>query len=292
MSDTPYKLGVLGGTALLSLTLKYVQEHHRMTPFGATSSVVIEGTLPNDHRIVFIPRHGLDHSIAPSQVNYRANVYAMKRLGVTHLLSISAVGSLQESIRPGEHVVIPDQLFDATKGIRPRTFFDTGLAVHVPMGDPFCSSFRRTLIQTANQCQLNRVHHEGTYVVIEGPQFSTTAESHYYRNVVPGAAVIGMTALPEAALAREAGLSYSILALPSDYDAWREGQEAVTADAVMAGLAGFGNLTNDFITILTEMLYDVESCNCASTLQGFAVHTAMSARPHSDANRTLGVPLE
>lgn len=283
------KLGVLGGTALLKLDLKDIQEHSPETPFGNASTQVIEGTLPNGHRIVFIPRHGLGHEIPPHAVNYRANIFLMKKLGVTHLLAISAVGSLQAEIIPGAHVVIPDQLFDATKGLRRRTFFDEGLAVHVPMGQPFCPALRRILIQSANQCDLTRVHTEGTYVVIEGPQFSTSAESLFYKGVVPNAAIIGMTAMPEAALAREAGLSYGVAAMPSDYDAWRDGQ-AVTADEVKAGLQSFGDFPLLMVQIVTEMLHTIETCDCASTLEGFAVHTAPASRPDTEAFRILGVP--
>ena len=282
-------LGVLGGTALLALDLKDIKHHQPMTPFGPASAQLVEGTLPNGYRIVFLPRHGPNHTIAPSQVNYRGNVYRMKELGVTHLLSISAVGSLEEVIKPGSHLVIPDQLFDDTRGFRARTFFDEGMAVHVGMGEPFCPAFRNVLIQSANQCQVNRVHTTGTLVVIEGPQFSTRAKSLFYKYQVPEAAVIGMTASPEAELAAEAGLHYGIACLPADYDAWRSGQ-AVTADEVKAGLAGFGDAPLRLVSIVTEMMSHPAACNCNQALQGFAVHTHPEARPDTDTNRLLGVP--
>lgn len=263
-----------------------------MTPFGPASGRFIEGTLPNKHRIVFLPRHGPHHQIPPSAINYQANIYGLKKLGVTHVLSISAVGSLLEEIVPGSHIVIPNQLFDFTKGLRARTFFEKDMAVHVPMGDPLCPEFSSVILQSASQLEQGMVHGTGTLVVIEGPQYSTRAESLFYKNSVPGAAVIGMTALPEAALAAEAGLHYGIACLPADYDAWRTEEEAVTADAVKAGLEGFGDSPLRLVSTVTEMMYRQLPCNCEHSLQGFAVHTAMAAREDSETNRLLGVPFD
>ena len=292
MHTRPSKLGVLGGTSLMELDLSDVIRHPPMTPFGTASADFVEGTLPNGHRIVFMPRHGRGHQIQPSAINYQANIYGLKKLGVTHVLSLSAVGSLQEGIIPGgSHIVIPDQLFDSTKGLRKRTFFEQDLAVHIPMGETLCPEFRTILIRSANQLEFSRVHTTGTLVVIEGPQFSTRAESLFYQNSV-GADIIGMTALPEAALAAEAGLHYGIACLPADYDAWRLGQAAVTADEVKAGLAGFGDAPLRLVNIVTEMMYLQESCACAQVLRGFAVHTVMEARPDTETNRILGVPFD
>jgi len=292
MHKKPFKLGVIGGTALMELQLTDVKKHQPNTPFGVASARFVEGTLPGGQRVVFLPRHGISHQIQPSAINYRAIVYGMKKLGVTHLLSISAVGSLQEEIIPGKHLVIPDQLFDQTKGIRARTFFENGMAVHVPMGNPFCSAFRELLIQSAELCKSDKIHPKGTLIVMEGPQFSTRAESIFFRKTVPGAAVIGMTAQPEAALAREAGLSYATLCLPADYDAWREGEEVVTADAVKAGLEGFGDVALRIISSVAANLNSVEDCNCAQSLEGFAVHTFPEARLLSEKTDILGVPRE
>jgi 5'-methylthioadenosine phosphorylase len=293
MDTKPIKLGVLGGTSLMELELTNVKRHQPMTPFGPASADFVEGTLPNGHRIVFLPRHGNHHQIPPSTINYQANIYGLKKLGVTHVLSISAVGSLEEGIKPGgSHFVVPHQLFDVTKGLRKRTFFEQDLAVHVPMGEPFCPEFRATLIQSVNQLQPDRVHTTGTLVVIEGPQFSTAAESLFYKYSVPEAAVIGMTAVPEAGLAREAGLHYGIVCLPADYDAWRAGKEAVTANEVKAGLAGFGRAPLRLVNLVTEMMSHQEACDCDKVLQGFAVHTAMEARPDNETNRILGVPFD
>ncbi len=291
MTSVTPKLGILGGTALLELPADQTQVFPRMTPFGLTSANPIVARLSTGHEVVLLPRHGQAHEYAPSQVNYRANIYALKSLGVTHILAFSAVGSLQAYIAPGEDIVIPDQLFDFTKGLRARTFFDTGLAVHVPMGEPFCTPWRETLIECARRCAPKQVHTKGTYVVIEGPQFSTAAESHFFRNTVPDATVIGMTALPEAALAREAGISYAVVAMPSDYDAWRDG-EAVTADEVKSGLANFGSFTDNMVAQVLCVMDKLPPCECRKVLQGFAVHTAASARPDNDSNRILGVPFD
>lgn len=225
-------LGVVGGSGLYDLPgLRNIQEHSISTPFGQPSDAVITGEV-DGKPIAFLPRHGRGHRFTPSEVNYRANIFALKTLGVTHILSVSAVGSLQEKYAPGT-VVIPRQILDKTVGIRQRTFFGQGVVGHVSLADPFCSSLQEVV---AGACQAQGVttFHEGTYVCVEGPRFSSRSESHAFR--AEGCGIIGMTAMPEAALAREAEIPYCTLAFVTDYDCWREDEEAVSVDAVLAVL--------------------------------------------------------
>lgn len=221
-------LGVIGGSGLYAMeALEKVAETIPETPFGQPSSPVVSGAL-GDHRVLFLARHGLGHVLAPTQVNYRANVYALKALGATHLLSISAVGSLREELEPG-HVLLPSQLLDRTTR-RVSTFFDDGLVAHVAVADPYCP-FLSEVVADAAEVTGAVVHRDKTYVCIEGPRFSTRAESHAHRAL--GADVVGMTAAPEAFLAREAELPYATLALVTDYDCWRP-REDVDVPSVLA----------------------------------------------------------
>lgn len=225
-------LGVVGGSGLYDLPgLTQVQEHAISTPFGQPSDVVITGVVEG-RRIAFLPRHGKGHRFTPSEVNYRANIFALKSLGVSHILSVSAVGSLQEKYAPGT-VVIPKQILDKTVGLRQRTFFGQGVVGHVSLADPFCPQFQKIV---AEACMAEGVttFHEGTYVCVEGPRFSSRSESHAFRS--EGCGIIGMTAMPEASLAREAEIPYCTLAFVTDYDCWREDEEAVSVDAVLAVL--------------------------------------------------------
>lgn len=229
-------LGVLGGSGLYAMaSLQNVRSVAVDTPFGAPSGSYTVGELPRPGlepvKAIFLPRHGVGHVLTPSEVNYRANIHGFKQLGVTHLLSVSAVGSLREEIAPG-HVIVPDQLVDRTRG-RASTFFGGGLVAHVQFGDPICGRLR-PLVLAAAAAEGATVHDGGSLVVMEGPAFSTRAESELYRSW--GAKIIGMTALPEAKLAREAEISYAILALATDYDCWRVGEEEVSVDAVIAVL--------------------------------------------------------
>jgi 5'-methylthioadenosine phosphorylase len=222
-------IGVIGGSGLYEVDgLQDVREVRVDTPFGAPSDALIVGRL-GEAEVVFLPRHGRGHVYLPSEVPYRANIHALKQLGCSWVLSVSAVGSLREAIEPG-HVVLPDQFFDRTRN-RVSTFFGDGCVAHVGFGDPVCSVARGFLREAANEAGAV-VHDGGTYVCMEGPAFSTRAESNAYRET--GASVIGMTNLPEAKLAREAELSYATLALATDYDCWREGHDAVTVDQVIA----------------------------------------------------------
>ena len=221
------KVGIIGGSGLYDFGVG--RKHQVSTPYGEPSGAITETTL-GSHTLFFLPRHGQGHRLLPSEVNYRANVFALKRLGVSALLSVSAVGSLREDIAPG-HLVLPDQYIDFTKGVRPSSFFGQGTVGHVAFADPTCHTLRDFYRDTARGLGLT-VHCGGTYICIEGPQFSTRSESHFYRSIpVPNSriSVIGMTALPEAKLAREAGLCYQTLAMSTDYDCWNEKEEDVSA---------------------------------------------------------------
>lgn len=226
-------VGVIGGSGLYAMEgLTNVQEIAVDTPFGAPSDVFVTGELEGVP-MVFLPRHGRGHRVSPSELNYRANMYGMKKLGVTYLISVSAVGSMREEIHPGDIVVV-DQFIDRTVQ-RPHTFFSEGIVAHVALADPICPLLADTLYE-ATQALNIRSHKGGTYICIEGPQFSTRAESRLYRSW--DVSVIGMTNMPEARLAREAEISYSTLALATDYDCWHEGEEDVSVEAVVAVLKG------------------------------------------------------
>jgi 5'-methylthioadenosine phosphorylase len=222
-----FMLGVIGGTGLYDLPdLENVTKVTIETPFGSPSAPLITGTVGGT-KIAFLARHGHGHHITPTDIPVRANIFALKTIGVTHLLTINAVGSLQEHLPP-RTAVIPDQIIDRTVG-RPRTFFEGGIVAHVGLADPYCSAFREAVHRHTSDAQ-DMVHDGGTYVCIEGPQFSTRAESRLYRQW--GADIIGMTAMPEARLAREAGLCYAALAMVTDFDVWHESEDDVTLDMI------------------------------------------------------------
>lgn len=224
-------LGVIGGSGLYAIEgLSAVEELHVDTPYGAPSAPLVQGELEGV-RLVFLPRHGIGHAIPPHRINYRANVCALKKAGATHLLSVSAVGSMKEAIAPG-HMVVVDQFIDLTRR-RVSTFFDEDVVGHVAFADPTCALLGEAVAGAARRAGAT-VHEGGTYVCVEGPTFSTRAESLLYRSW--GVSVIGMTAMPEAKLAREAELPYALLALATDYDCWHAEEEDVTADAVVAVL--------------------------------------------------------
>jgi 5'-methylthioadenosine phosphorylase len=226
------KVGVIGGSGLYDMEgLEKIAAEAVITPFGAPSDKFVTGEL-HGVPMVFLPRHGRGHRILPSEVNYRANIYGMKKLGVTHIISVSAVGSLREEIKPG-HIVLIDQFFDRTLG-RPATFFGGGVVAHVPFADPIENDLRKILLETGRELGIT-VHDGGCYVCMEGPMFSTRAESHFYRSI--GANVIGMTNLTEAKLAREAAISYATLALATDYDCWRTAESNVDVMDIMKVMA-------------------------------------------------------
>ncbi len=225
------KIGVIGGTGLYGLSgLTQLSEIQPDTPWGPASSPLMCGRL-GDTDVVFVARHGIGHRFLPTEVPYRANVFALKAAGCSHVLSVSAVGSLQEAYAPGD-VVVVDQFIDRTRS-RVSTFFGKGVVAHVAFGEPLCGYLRGVVVDAAREVGAP-VHNGGTYVCMEGPAFSTRAESRLYRSW--GGDVIGMTNVTEAKLAREAGLSYATLAFVTDYDAWREGHDSVTAEEIMAVL--------------------------------------------------------
>lgn len=223
--------GVIGGSGLYDMAgLSHVERVSVETPWGMPSDEIVLGTLEGT-RTAFLPRHGRGHRFTPTEVPYQANIWALKKLGCSFVVSVSAVGSLKEQIAPG-HLVVVDQFIDRTTS-RPRTFFGEGVVGHVPFADPVCPTLRQMLLDAARGAHTHVVD-GGTYVCIEGPTFSTRAESHLFRSW--GASVVGMTNLPEARLAREAGLSYATLALATDYDCWHAGHDDVSVEAVVAVL--------------------------------------------------------
>lgn len=236
----PVKIGIIGGSGLYNMeALKDVEEVRVETPFGSPSDALIVGTLDGT-RVAFLARHGRNHHLLPSELPFRANIYAMKYLGVDYLISASAVGSLQELVKPVD-MVIPDQFIDRTKN-RVSTFFGDGIVAHIGFGDPICMNLAGVLAEAIASLPLPDVtlHRGGTYVCMEGPAFSTKAESKLYRSW--GATVVGMTNLPEAKLAREAEIAYATLALVTDYDCWHPDHDSVTVEMVIGNL--FKNASN------------------------------------------------
>jgi len=255
-------IGVIGGSGLYQMDgLNAVREVAVATPFGKPSDKLVRGKL-GDSELVFLPRHGKGHRWLPTEVNFRANIFAMKKLGVERIISVSAVGSLREEVAPG-HLVVPDQFIDRTSK-RASTFFGRGLVAHVGFADPFCLHLSEVLARSAQQAGAT-VHRGGTYVCMEGPQFSTRAESHLYRSW--GAHVIGMTNLQEAKLAREAEICFATLALATDYDCWNEHAGDVEIEHVLAVLQNNVSLARRTIGTAVAALTEQRDCNCASALK-------------------------
>ena len=278
-------IGIIGGSGLYDIEgLRKVTERSIKTPFGAPSDKVMLGEL-DGIRIAFLSRHGRGHRINPSEINYRANIYALKSLGVRRVISVSAVGSMKESIKPGD-VVLPDQFIDFTKR-RVSTFFEGGIVAHVSFGDPVCASLGTALLDAARTVGAT-VHEGGVYLCIEGPQFSTKGESRLYRQW--GVSVIGMTNLPEAKLAREAELCYATMALATDYDCWHETEEAVTVEAILTTLRQNVVLAKRLLRAAMPAVADVKSCNCQRALQD-AIITAPDRMPAS-LRRKLAVLMD
>ena len=258
-NDKTVIAGVFGGSGVYEMEgAEVVAEHRLETPFGSPSDNVVELTVAG-RSLFFIPRHGKGHRLMPSEVPYRANVHAMKQMGVTHLLAVSAVGIMREHVKPGD-MVVPDQIFDRTKDVRPSTFFGDGIVGHVSMADPFCDELRG-VVASATRERGGTVHEGGTYVCMEGPQFSTRAESFFYRDAVD-ATVIGMTAIPEAKLAREAEMCYALLAMGTDYDCWHEEEEDVSVATVIAMLKANAALANSIVQRVVELLPAASGCAC------------------------------
>jgi 5'-methylthioadenosine phosphorylase len=255
-------VGVIGGSGLYRMEgLKKIREVEVKTPFGKPSDKLIKGVL-GETELIFLPRHGKGHRWLPTEINFRANVFAMKKLGVGRIISVSAVGSLREEVAPG-HIVVPDQFIDRTTQ-RPSSFFGKGIVAHVSLADPFCKDLSAKLADAAT-AEGAKVHARGTYLCMEGPQFSTRAESHLYRDW--GADVIGMTNLQEAKLAREAEICFGTLALATDYDCWNEAAGDVEIDHVLAVLQQNVNLAQKTIGRAIGMLNEPRSCACAAALK-------------------------
>lgn len=255
-------LAVIGGSGLYSMPgLEEAQEHNLNTPFGKPSAPIISGLLEGQP-VAFLARHGLGHSLSPSEVNYRANLYALKQLGAERVVSISAVGSLREDFAPGE-VVVPDQLFDNTRQ-RKNSFFGNGLVAHASVPDPFCPDLSNRLYKAVEEAGA-ALHRGGALITIEGPRFSTRAESNVYRSW--GMALIGMTTSPEAFLAREAELCYSVMAHVTDYDVWHISEEPVTVDLVIEILNRNTEIAQQSIRNLVRAgLSEPHSCTCQQAL--------------------------
>ena len=259
-------LGVIGGSGLYSMDeLNVIEKVSLDTPFGPPSENVVIGEL-NGTRMAFLPRHGIGHFIPPSEINFRANIFAMKKLGVEQIISISAVGSMKEKLQPG-HFSIPHQFIDRTTR-RISTFFTTGMVGHVALADPVCLATAEVLSAAAHKVNAI-VHDGGTYVCIEGPQFSTRAESNVYRQW--DVDVIGMTNATEAKLAREASICYATLALVTDYDCWKEEEEPVTVEAVLDIMHKNVETAQKILKKLASNFKDKRSCDCGSATENSVV---------------------
>ncbi len=256
-------LAVIGGSGLYHMGgLKQIDEFHPKTPFGRPSAPILIGTL-GEHRVAFLARHGAGHHISPSEVPYRANIFALKLLGVDRIVSISACGSLREDYAPG-HIVIPDQLFDNTKN-RPRTFFGEGLVAHIGTADPFCRDLSAQLERAVRQTGAT-VHSGGALITIEGPRFSTKAESNVYREW--HMSLIGMTTCPEAFLAREAEICYAAMAHVTDYDVWHVTEAPVSVEMVIETLNKNTLIAQQAVEKLVNDLEPVRNCDCSTALAG------------------------
>ncbi len=275
-------LGVIGGSGLYELPgLQNVEERILETPFGMPSSPIVTGTL-GDTQLAFIARHGRGHTHTPTEIPFRANIFALRTLGVSHVISISAVGSLKEELPPTT-AVVPDQIIDRTV-FRERTFFDEGIVAHVGMADPFCNDFRAT-IGTHTQDVTGKPVSSGTYLCIEGPQFSTRAESNLFRSW--GASIIGMTAMPEARLAREAGLCYATLAFVTDYDVWHESEEDVTVEMVQRVLAANVATGQEVVRRIAYSGLPECSAGCRHALDGAIITSSSSLSAQASARLAL-----
>lgn len=274
------KLAVIGGSGFYDMPgLEDAEEINADTPYGQPSSPILLGTL-GGVRLAFLARHGKGHRLLPSELPQRANFWALKSLGVERVLSVSAVGSLREDLAPGD-MLVPDQLVDRTRGFRPQTFFGDGVVAHVSMADPFCPALRAAALE-AGRAAGATVHESGTYVTIEGPAFGTRAESDLYRSW--GMDIVGMTALPEARLAREAEICYATLAAVTDYDSWHSVHEAVEATAVFAVLRANVAAGQETVRRLAPLIDTLGQCDCGHVLDA-ALVTAPEAIPAKSRER-------
>lgn len=279
-------IGVLGGSGLYEIEgLEGLEELTLSTPFGEPSDAFMRGEL-DGVTMVFLPRHGRGHRISPSEINYRANIWGMKQLGVSSILSLSAVGSMREDIAPGDFVII-DQFIDRTRH-RPDTFFENGVVAHVMFADPVCPDLRQVLLQAGRDIDV-KLHDGGTYLNMEGPQFSTRAESRTYRTW--DVDVIGMTNLQEARLAREAEMCYATVAMATDYDCWHEGHDDVTVESVLAVMSKNVGNAKSLIKSTVPLLKEAEfECGCSDALRN-AIMTAPEHIPQHARDR-LGLLID
>ena len=262
------KIGIIGGSGFYQIEgLTDIETIEIDTPFGKPSDALILGKF-DGQAVVFLPRHGVGHPLLPSDINVRANIYALKTLGVAWLISVSAVGSLKQEIEP-RHFVIPDQLYDHTKN-RESTFFGDGIAAHISLAHPFCSHLSQLMHDAGTEVGAT-VHHGGTYICMEGPAFSTQAESHVYRHL--GFDIIGMTAAPEAKLAREAEMCYAVLACSTDYDCWHPEHDNVTTEMILDNLRSNVEISKQIVrNLVAKIPVDQRECACANALQ-YAIAT-------------------
>ncbi len=280
MAMEPIRFGVIGGSGVYQIdALENIEEIVLETPFGAPSDAYLVGTL-HGQRVAFLARHGRGHRISPTRLNQRANIYGFKMLGVEYLIGVSACGSLQEAYEPG-HIVIPDQLFDRTNA-RALSFFDDpsagteGLVVHVSVAEPFCSFLSELCVRAVEQTG-NPVHNGGNFVTIEGPRFSTKAESRVFRSW--GMDIIGMTTTPEAQLAREAEMSYAVMAHITDYDVWHESEEAVTVEMVVRTLLHNAEVAKEAVANAIALLADAGPSPHAEALRDAIISNKQAVRP-------------
>ncbi|MGH7259739.1 MAG: S-methyl-5'-thioadenosine phosphorylase [Nitrospiraceae bacterium] len=272
-------IGIIGGSGLYNMEgLAGIREARVRTPFGEPSDALVVGML-DGVRVAFLSRHGRGHRLAPGDINYRANLYALKTLGVTRVISVSAVGSMKEALKPG-HVVLPDQFIDHTKR-RAGTFFEKGIVAHVAFADPICGALSQVLFSAATASGA-MVHQGGTYLCIEGPQFSSRGESFLYRQW--GVDVIGMTNMPEAKLAREAELCYATMALVTDYDCWHGSEESVTVEMILATLRNNVALAKRILREAVSAAAGARPCVCGTALQ-YAIVTAPEKIPAATRKR-------
>ena len=283
--DRNPKLGVIGGSGLYVMEgLSKIESRPIRTPFGEPTSEVTLGDL-NDTCVAFLARHGPGHRYTPTEVNYRANIYALKSLGVQRVVSISACGSLREDYAPGD-IVIPDQMVDLTKG-RARSFFGEGLVAHVSVPDPFCPDLSARVLESVKEAG-GKVHRGGTFITIEGPRFSTRAESSLYRSW--GMSIIWMTTSPEAFLAKEAEMCYTVMAHVTDYDVWHVSEAPVTVDLVIRVLQANTALAQRAIARLTKRLEERRTCTCENALAD-ALITQRDAIPQ-ETREKLGLLVD
>jgi 5'-methylthioadenosine phosphorylase len=273
------KIGVIGGSGLYDIEgMEDIEEIEVNTPFGKPSDKIVVGKLEGAG-VAFLPRHGRGHRLLPTEVPYRANIYALKSIGVERIIGINSVGSLKEEYKPND-LLIPDQLIDRTR-LRANTFFGEGIVAHIPFGNPFCPSLSQVVYGAAKDAG-GTAHQGGTYVVMEGPAFSAMAESFLYRSW--GADVIGMTALPEAKLAREAEICYAVIACITDYDCWRRGHDAVTAEMIISRLRQNIDSAKRIIKLAVRKVPAKRDCDCATALST-ALVTAPDVMPEAQKKK-------